>query len=87
MIHMTAQEPLDPYLSEAWSRDTVVDVLLPDGQRAYIVPESRLDSLVETARVLRDPAAVDAIGAGLRDLEAGDIVSTDEVRQALLKTR
>ncbi len=82
---MTAQEPLDPYLSEAWSKDAVVDVLLPDGQRAYIVPESRLDSLIETVRVLRDPVAVDAISAGLRDVEAGDVVSTDEVRQALLE--
>lgn len=48
------------------------------------MPGSCFESLIETARVLRDPLAVEAISAGLRDVEVGDVVSTDEVRQAIL---
>lgn len=46
---------------------------------------TRLDSLIETARVLRDPVAVDAISAGVRDIAVGEVASTEAVRQAILR--
>lgn len=49
---------------------------------AVVVPVGEYDALEETADILSDDSTLRAIQDGLRDLEAGDVVSLEDVRAA-----
>jgi prevent-host-death family protein len=54
---------------------------------AAIVPIDEYQALEETAELLSDPAALAAIEAGLAEIERGETVGLDELRQELAERR
>lgn len=48
---------------------------------AVLIPVAEYEALEETAEILSDDAALDAINQGLADLAADDVVSLNEVRE------
>ncbi|CAN5837926.1 type II toxin-antitoxin system Phd/YefM family antitoxin [soil metagenome] len=48
---------------------------------AVLIPVAEYEALEETAEILSDDAALEAIRQGLADLAADDVVSLDEVRE------
>jgi PHD/YefM family antitoxin component YafN of YafNO toxin-antitoxin module len=79
VINVTAEQPLDRHVQQAWESDAVVNMTLPDGQHMYLVPESRMQSLLETWEILQDPGAVTEIAEGMRDAKNNDVVPLGEV--------
>jgi prevent-host-death family protein len=59
-----------------------------NGSRAVVIlGADDYDVLLETIDILSDSEALDAIQDGLRDLEAGDLVDADAVREAMVEAR
>jgi prevent-host-death family protein len=59
-----------------------------NGSRAVVILGAEdYDVLLETIDILSDSAALDDIREGLRDLEAGDVVDADDVRDAMIEAR
>jgi antitoxin YefM len=52
---------------------------------AVLLGADDYDSLLETVAILSDSQALDAIRTGLADLAAGETVSVDEVRAAMVR--
>jgi prevent-host-death family protein len=52
-----------------------------------IIPVDEYEALEETADILSDPDALDAIEEGLADIARGDTVSLDDLRAELEKLR
>lgn len=58
--------------------------LTRNGERvAVLLGADDYDSLLETLDILSNPDEVEAIRAGLAELESGEVSSADEVRVAL----
>lgn len=51
---------------------------------AVLMSADDYDSLIETLDVLSNPEEVEALRQGLADIEAGDVYSAEEVREALI---
>ncbi|WP_218003816.1 type II toxin-antitoxin system Phd/YefM family antitoxin [Herbiconiux solani] len=59
-----------------------------NGSRAVVIlGADDYDVLLETIDILADSDTLDAIREGLRDLESGDVVDADDVRQAMVEAR
>jgi antitoxin YefM len=54
---------------------------------AALVPIDEYQALEESAEILSDPDALDAIEAGLADLNRGDVVTLDALRSELAERR
>jgi prevent-host-death family protein len=54
---------------------------------AALVPIDEYESLEETAEVLSDPQAIEAIDAGLAELESGETVTLEDLRAELAELR
>jgi antitoxin YefM len=54
---------------------------------AALVPIDEYDALEETAEILSDRETLDALEAGLDDLERGDTVSLEDLRRELADRR
>jgi len=54
---------------------------------AALVPFDEYEALEETAEILSDPDALAAIEAGLGELERGEDLTLDELRQELIERR
>jgi prevent-host-death family protein len=54
---------------------------------AALVPFDEYEALEETAEILSDPDALAAIEAGLAEVERGESVTLDELREELAKQR
>jgi prevent-host-death family protein len=50
---------------------------------AVLLSADDYDALLETVDILSRPTEVDSIRRGLADVEAGDLVSVDELRAAM----
>ncbi len=54
---------------------------------AVLIPVDEYDALEETAEILSDSATLRAIDRGLRDIERGETVSLEQVREELRHRR
>ena len=54
---------------------------------AALVPIDEYQALEETAEILSDPATLDAIAAGMSELEQGDTIALDDLRRDLAQRR
>lgn len=54
---------------------------------AALVPIDEYEALEETAEILSDPAAIAALEAGLAELERGETVTLEELRDELAVRR
>ncbi len=54
---------------------------------AAIIPADEYEALEESAEILSDPDAIDAIEEGLADIAKGDVVSIDDLRAELAERR
>ena len=60
------------------------DVTRNGDRVAVLMSADDYDALLETVDILSRPDEIDALRRGIADLEAGDISTADEVRQALV---
>ncbi len=67
-------------LDEVADRREHVTVTRHGRPAAVLVPVDEYEALEETAEILSDQDALDAIRRGLDELAAGDLVPLDEVR-------
>jgi prevent-host-death family protein len=54
---------------------------------AVLVPVDEYDALEETAEILSDPEAMDAVAAGLAEVERGETVTLADLRARLAERR
>lgn len=54
---------------------------------AALVPIDEYEALEETAEILSDPATLESVEAGLRELEQGETVELEQVRHELAERR
>ncbi len=54
---------------------------------AALVPIDEYEALEETAAILSDPATMDALQAGLGELERGETVEFEDLRRELAERR
>ena len=52
---------------------------------AVLLGADDYDALLETVALLGDSEAMAAVASGLQELQAGEAVSTDEVRKAMVR--
>jgi antitoxin YefM len=78
---------LAEYLDEVVDRREHVIVTRHGRPAAALIPLDEYEGLEETADILSDPDALDAIDAGLADLEAGKTISLAELRRHIKRRR
>jgi antitoxin YefM len=54
---------------------------------AVLIPIDEYESLEETAELLSDPRALESIATGLAEIERGETVTLDELREELAERR
>ena len=74
-------------LSEVAERREHVLVTRNGRPAAAVVPADAYEALEETAEILSDPDALNAIEEGLADLARGDTVSLEDLRAELAERR
>jgi antitoxin YefM len=78
---------LSELLSDVADRRDHVLVTRNGRPAAALVPIDEYEALEETAEILSDPDAIAAIEAGLAEIERGETVTLDELRQELAERR
>jgi len=78
---------LSELLSEVADRRDHVLVTRNGKLAAALVPIDEYQALEETAEILSDPATLDAIEAGMRELAQGDAIALDDLRRDLAQRR
>ena len=78
---------LSELLSDVADRRDHVLVTRNGRPAAAIVPIDEYEALEETAEILSDRDAIAAIEAGLAEIERGETVTLDELRQELAERR
>lgn len=68
-------------LDEVADRREHVTITRHGRPSAVVIPIDEYEALEETAEILSDDAALDAIRRGLDDLAAGDVVPLEQVRE------
>lgn len=74
-------------LSDVADRRDHVVVTRNGRPAAALVPIDEYEALEETAEILSDPVALDALQAGLGELERGETVEFDDLRRELAERR
>lgn len=75
------------YLDEVASRREHLLVTRRGVPAVAIIPIDEYEALEETATILSDPDALDAIEEGLADIGRGDVVSLEDLRAELADLR
>lgn len=78
---------LSRLLSDVVDRRDHVLVTRNGKPAAVLIPIDEYDALEETAEILSDPDALNAIEAGLGELERGETVSLSDLRRELAERR
>lgn len=78
---------LSELLSDVADRRDHVLVTRNGKPAAALVPIDEYQALEETAEILSDPATLDAIAAGMSELEQGDTIALDDLRRDLAQRR
>jgi antitoxin YefM len=78
---------LSEVLSEVADRRDHVLVTRNGRPVAALVPVDEYEALEETAEILSDASTIEAIDAGLADLQSGDTVSLEDLRAELAELR
>jgi antitoxin YefM len=78
---------LSELLSDVADRRDHVLVTRNGRPAAALVPIDEYEALEETAEILSDPDALAAIEAGLAELERGETIALEELRQELAERR
>ena len=78
---------LSQLLSDVADRRDHVLVTRNGRPAAALVPVDEYEALEETAEILSDPNALEAIEAGLEEIARDDVVTLDELRQELAARR
>lgn len=78
---------LSELLSDVADRRDHVLVTRNGKPAAALVPIDEYQALEETAEILSDPATLDAIEAGMSELEQGDTIALDDLRRDLAQRR
>jgi prevent-host-death family protein len=74
-------------LSDVADRRDHVVVTRNGRPAAALVPIDEYEALEETAEILSDAATMDALRAGLDELDRGETIELDELRDELAKQR
>jgi prevent-host-death family protein len=74
-------------LDEVADRREHVTVTRRGRPAAVLIPVDEYEALEEMAEILSDPSTLEAIRAGLEDIERGAVVTLDEVRAELADRR
>jgi len=74
---------LSQLLSDVADRRDHVVVTRNGRPAAALVPVDEYEALEETAEILSDPDALQAIEAGLEEIERDDVVTLDQLRREL----
>jgi antitoxin YefM len=74
-------------LSDVADRRDHVVVTRNGRPAAALVPIDEYEALEETAEILSDPAALDALKLGLGELERNETVELDDLRRELAERR
>lgn len=78
---------LSELLSDVADRRDHVLVTRNGKPAAALVPIDEYQALEETAEILSDPATLDAVEAGMSELEQGDTIALDDLRRDLAQRR
>jgi len=78
---------LSELLSDVADRRDHVLITRNGKPAAALVPIGEYQALEETAEILSDPATLDAIEAGMSELEQGDTIALDDLRRDLAQRR
>jgi len=78
---------LSQLLSDVADRRDHVVVTRNGRPAAALVPVDEYEALEETAEILSDPDALQAIEAGLEEIERDDVVTLDQLRRELSDRR
>jgi antitoxin YefM len=78
---------LSQLLSDVADRRDHVLVTRNGRPAAALVPIDEYEALEETAEILSDPDTVEAIEAGLAELEADETVTLEDIRKELASRR
>jgi len=60
-----------------------IQIDVPGGESVFLLSSAELESIEETLALLADPDAMETIREGVNDINSGDLIDWDRVKQGL----